>query len=124
MENLIDCAQKLRYFGDDKNLVKELILAKEIRDQTWDDVKDYLSYREKQNWRKWFNPTPPRPKSSYEVNQEPTTEEIEREFEDKVNQVMFFNDKIDQMNDETVQYTMIYHEMIPFLNSIFGTKYW
>ena len=101
MEHLIDCAQKLRYFGADKNLERELALAKEIRDQTWDDVKDYLSYREKQKWRNWFNPTPPKPKLPSEVVEEPTQEEIENAFEEEVNQVMFFNDKIDEMNDET-----------------------
>ena len=39
LENLIDCAQRIKYRGPDENLQNELVLLKQIRDQTFFDVK-------------------------------------------------------------------------------------
>ena len=42
LENLIDCAQRIKYRGPDENLQNELVLLKQIRDQTFFDVKYVL----------------------------------------------------------------------------------
>jgi hypothetical protein len=52
MEDLIDKAQRLHTQPNDL-LEQEMLQLKKLRDQTFEDLQDFVKQREKNPWRNW-----------------------------------------------------------------------
>ena len=51
-EDIIDMAQRVQVRQDGK-LIREMIIMKRLRDQTWEDLRHFVIEREKKPWRNW-----------------------------------------------------------------------
>jgi len=51
-EDVIECAQKIAVKADVKT-ENELVILKQLRDRTYDDIHFFVNEREKKHWRLW-----------------------------------------------------------------------
>ena len=120
MENLLDCAQRLKYKGPNKNLLNELEVLKQIRDQTWDDVKEFTAGKGYHKWQKYLLQVQTKVDPVIAAN----NEQADREISKGNKQLELIDHFMDQLTIDIEKHTVIFNEMVPWLDARFGTTIW